>query len=76
MTDVTLEQIKEVLQEELKPINKKLAEHSVKLDSLTLDIIDVRKKTDILPDLYSLIKDNKEKTEEQDERIQRLENAA
>jgi len=39
MTDVTLEQIKEVLQEELKPINKKLAEHSVKLDSLTLDII-------------------------------------
>ena len=76
MSDVTLKQIKEVLQIELKPINKKLDEHSTKLDSLTLDMIEVQKKTDVLPGLHSYIKDTKEKVDDHEERIQRLENAA
>lgn len=104
MADVTLKQIKVVLQKELKPIKKKqqdhdkqfkfvtkklvsydnqfesisakLDEHSVRLDSLTLDMIDVQKKTDILPDIYNIIKDNKGKTDELEERVERLESAA
>lgn len=75
MSDVTLKQIKEVLQKELKPINKKLDEYSTKLDLLTLDMIEVQKKTDVLPDLHSYIKDTKEKIDDHEERIQRLENA-
>ena len=76
MSNVTLKQIKEVLQEELKPINKKLDEHSTKLDSLTLDMIDVQRKTDVLKDLQSYMEDTKGKVDDHEERIQRLENAA
>lgn len=71
MADITLKKIAEVLDKKLKPINKKLDEHSIKLDSLTLDMIRVQKKTDILPDLHSYIK---EKVDDHEERIQRLEN--
>ncbi len=87
MTDLALKQIKKVLQGELKPINKKLDEHddqfksinakldehSVKLDSLTLDMINIQKKTDVLPDLHSYIKNTKEKVDELEERVDRLE---
>ena len=75
MADVTLKQIKEVIQEELKPINLKLDEHSTKLDSLTLDMIDVQKKTDILVDVQSLIEESNQKVNNHEDRIQVLENA-
>lgn len=57
-------------------INQRLGEVNQKLDSLTLDMIDVQKKTDILPDLYSIIKGTKETVDDHEERIQNLENAA
>ena len=80
MADLTLKKIEEVLDrkfdQELRPIKKVLDEHTQRLDSLLLDMIDVQKKTDILPDLHSYIKETKEKVDEHDERIQRLENAA
>ncbi len=57
------------LDQKLKPINSKL-------DALTLDMIDVQKKTDILPDLHSMIKDTKEKVDEHEQRIEALEHAA
>ncbi|OGD95533.1 hypothetical protein A3A48_00755 [Candidatus Curtissbacteria bacterium RIFCSPLOWO2_01_FULL_37_9] len=75
MSDIALQQIKKILQVELKPVNKKLDEHSQKLDSLTLDMIDVQKKTDVLIDIQSYIEDTKEKVDDHEERIQRLENA-
>ena len=90
MSDLTLKQIEEVLDKKLEPINKKLGEHdgqfksivtklgehSDKLDALTLDMINVQKKTDLLPDLHSLIKDTREEVNKLDERIDRLETAA
>ncbi|OGD86084.1 hypothetical protein A3B51_03565 [Candidatus Curtissbacteria bacterium RIFCSPLOWO2_01_FULL_41_18] len=80
MTDLTLKKIEEVLDkkldQKLESIKKKLDEHSDKLDALTLDMIDVQKKTDLLPDLHSMIKGTKEKVDDHEERIQRLENAA
>lgn len=62
--------------QKLEPIHKKLDEHSTKLDSLMLDMFDVQKKTDVLPDLHSMIKDTKEKVDELEERVDRLETAA
>lgn len=56
-------------------ITSKLDEHSIKLDSLMLDMVDVQKKTDVLPDLHSMIKDTKEKVDELQERVDRLETA-
>ena len=61
---------------QFKSIRTKLDEHSEKLDSLTLDMIMVQKKTDLLPDLHSLIKDTKVKVDELEERVERLETAA
>ena len=80
MADLTLKKIEEVLDrkfdQKLGPIKKVLDEHSQRLDSLILDMIDVQKKTDILPDLHSYIKGTSEKVDDHEERIQRLENAA
>jgi len=61
---------------QFKSIRTKLDEHSEKLDSLTLDMIMVQKKTYLLPDLHSLIKDTKVKVDELEERVERLETAA
>jgi len=69
MADLTLKKIEDLLDHKLEPVNQKL-------DSLTLDMIDVQKKTDLLPDLHSLIKDTREKVDELDERVERLETAA
>ena len=68
--------IDQKLDEKLEPIHRKLDEHTVKIDSLTRDMIDVQKKTDILPDLYSLIKGTKEIVDDHEQRIQNLETAA
>lgn len=90
MADITLKKLVEVLDKKLGPINRKLDkhdgqfrtinakldEHSQRLDSLLLDVVDVQKKTDILPDLYSLIKGTKEKVDEHEDQLQRLEEAA
>lgn len=90
MTDLTLKKIEDVLDKKLKPIKAKLNEHDSqfssisqkldrhtdKLDALTIDMIDVQKKTDVLPDLHSYIKDTKEKVDELEKRVERLETAA
>jgi len=76
MSDVTLKQLEEVLDKKLEPINKKLDEHSDKLDALTIDMADVQKKTDVLADLHSMIKDTKEKVDDHAQRIEVLEHAA
>jgi len=77
MADLTLKKIEGVLDkkldQKLEPIKKTLDEHSDKLDALTLDMINVQKKTDVLPDLHSYIKDTKEKVDELGERVERLE---
>ena len=39
-------------------------------------MIDVQKKTDILPDLYSLIKDTRDKVKELEQRVDVLESPA
>ena len=46
-----LKQMEELLDTKLEPVNQKL-------DSLTLDMIDVQKKADVLPDLRHLSLDN------------------
>ncbi len=70
--DQKLGPIKKTLDEH----SKKLDEHSQRLDSLLLDIVDVQKKTDILPDIFDILKGTKEKVDQHEERIQNLENAA
>ena len=79
MSDLTVKKLEEVLDkkldQKLEPIRKTLDEHSQRLDSLVLDMVDVQKKTDILPDLYGLIKDNKEKVDKLEERVGSLETA-
>ena len=87
MSDLTLGEIEGALEkkldQKLNPIKKSLDGHDnlfksivQRLDSLTLDMVDVQKKTDILPDLYSLIKGTKEKVDEHEERLRQLEPAA
>lgn len=61
--------IDQKLDNKLEPINQKL-------DSLTRDMIDIQKKTDILPDLFSIVKGTKEIVDDHEERIQNLETAA
>lgn len=74
--------IDEQLQKRLKPISRKLDEHSRKLDehsrkldALTLDVINVQQKTDLIPDLHSMIVDTRDKVLELDQRVTVLENA-
>lgn len=83
MSPVTLKQIKEVLKEELKPIKEELDDHSkilgnlsTNIDSLILDMADVQKKTDALPDIHSLIKDTREEVKDHEQRLRILENTA
>ena len=71
------------LKEELKPIKvildehtRKLDEHSERLDSLTLDMINVQKKTDILPDIFDYVKGTKEKVDDLEKRVETLEAAS
>ncbi|MDO8486981.1 MAG: hypothetical protein Q7S45_01655 [Candidatus Curtissbacteria bacterium] len=61
---------------QFKSITKKLDEHSQRLESLYLDMTDVQKKTDLLPDIYDIVKGTKEKVDDHEERLQVLENAA
>lgn len=89
MNKTDLEQIGALIEEKLEPIKKTLDDHdgqftsikktlddhSQKLESLFLDIVDVQKKTDILPDIYDIVKGTKEKVDEHEERIEVLENA-
>ncbi len=74
-----LEPIKKTLElhdNQFKSISVKLDEHSQKLDSLMLDMVDVQKKTDVLPDYHSLIKDTRENVKDHEQRIEALETAA
>ncbi len=64
-----LKQIEELLDTKLEPVNQKL-------DSLTLDMIDVQKKTDVLVDLQSYIEDTSEKTKNLEKRVEKLEHQA
>lgn len=71
-----LREIGSIIEEKLEPIKKVLDEHTDKLDALTLDMITVQKKTDALPDLYSMIKDTREKVNEHNDRLDNLETPA
>ncbi len=73
MNKLDLKQIEELLDKKLESIKKTLEEHSSKLDALTLDMIEVQKKTDLLPDLHSYIKDTSDKVKEIEERVETLE---
>ena len=55
---------------------RKLDEHSERLDSLTLDMINVQKKTDILPDIFDYVKGTKEKVDDLEKRVETLEAAS
>lgn len=80
MADLTIKQIEEVLDrkldQKLEPIKKTLDEHSQRLESLFLDMVDVQKKTDILPDIHDIVSGTKEKVDNHEERLEVLENAA
>ncbi|MBI4137221.1 hypothetical protein HY469_04120 [Candidatus Roizmanbacteria bacterium] len=54
----------------------KLDEHTERLDSLTLDMINVQKKTDLLPDIFDYVKGTKEKVDDLEKRVETLEAAA
>lgn len=64
------------LDQKLEPIKKVQGEHSSKLDALTLDMIEVQKKTDVLPNLHSYVKDTSDKVKDLEERVEILESAA
>lgn len=53
------------LDQKLKPVNSKL-------DALTLDIIDVQKKTDAIADIHDLVRDASGKVNDHEQRIQTL----
>lgn len=66
MKKVDLKQIEEILDSKLEPVNQKL-------DSLTLDMIDVQKKTDVIKDLHSYIKDTDHDLKDIQQRVEILE---
>ena len=80
MDKKTLKQIEVVLDkkldEKLKPINKKLDEHSSKLDALTLDMIEVQKKVDVIADIHDIVKGTRETVKDHEQRLEALETAA
>lgn len=65
-----------LIEEKLEPIKKTLGEYTDKLDALTLDMLDVQKKTDVLPDLHTMIKGTIEEFKGHEQRIEVLETAA
>lgn len=75
MDIITVKDLKNILKEELEPIKKTLDEHTEKLDSLTLDMADVQKKTDAIPDIRSLLEGTKTQIDDHEERITTLEAA-
>lgn len=64
-----LEEIGQLIDQKLEPVNQKL-------DSLTLDMVDVQNKTNVLKDIQSYMEDTKEKVDNHKHWIQNLENAA
>ena len=64
------------LYQKLDPIKKVQGEHSSKLDALTLDMIDVQKKTDMIADIHDMLKDTKERVDNHEQRIQTIESAS
>lgn len=64
------------LDQKLDPIKKVQGEHSSKLDALTLDMIDVQKKTDMIADIHDMLKDTKERVDNHEQRIQTIESAS
>lgn len=85
-----LRQIGSIIEEKIEPIKKKLGDHdrrfdsisktleegSEKLDSLTLDMIEVQKKTDVLDDIHENTKDIKKKVGDLETRVEVLESVA
>lgn len=73
MADLTLKKIGDLLD---KKLDQKLEPVNQKLDSLTIDMMNVQKKTDALKDIQSYLVETVEKVEDHEDRIQRLETAA
>lgn len=71
-----LQEIGSLIKENLEPIKKTLSEHSDKLDSLTLDMIEIQRKTDAIRDIHALVRDTREAVNDHEQRINILENAA
>ncbi len=47
-----------------------------KLDALSLDMIDVQIKADVIADIHDMLKNTKEKVDDHEQRIEVLEHAA
>lgn len=82
MDPKTIKELKQILKDELEPVNKKLDRHdnqfssiNEKLDSLTLDMADVQKKTDAIADIRSLLEGTKTQIDDHEDRITSLEAA-
>jgi len=76
MNKSDLKQIEELLDKKLEPIKKVQREHSGKLDTLTLDMIDVQKKTDVISDIHDIVKGTRETVQNHEQRLLALETAA
>lgn len=64
------------LDQKLEPIKKAQGEHSSKLHALTLDMIEVQKKTDAIAVIHDMVKDTRETVKDHEQRLQALETAA
>lgn len=80
MADLTLKKIEEVLDKKLKPIVKKIDNQDSrfgileeKIDSLTLDMVEVQRKTDAIADIHDLVKGTREQVKDHEERIAAIE---
>ncbi len=74
--------LEQILDKKLEPVNNKLDklsqtidEHTEKLDSLTLDMSDVQKKTDAIADIRDMLSGTKTQVNDHEERITTLEAA-
>lgn len=83
MNKSDIQAIGSLIEEKLEPIKKTLNTHTNtlsevtdKLDSLTLDMIEVQKKTDVIADIHDMLKDTKDKVDDHEQRIKVLEHAA
>ena len=83
MNPKAVKDLKQFIKNELEPINNKLDGHdeqfsyiNEKLDSLTLDMANVQKKTDAIADIRDMLKGTKAQVNDHEERIATLEQAA
>ncbi len=71
MDKKTVKELESILD---KKLDQKLEPINSKLDALTLDMIEVQRKTDVIGDIHDMVKDTSETVNDHEQRLKAIEN--